>query len=584
MGIPNTTERCTLMNVALGKEKADLVIAGGDLVDVYSGEILKGYSVAVKGERVASIAEKLDHTIGPETKVINASGKTIIPGLVDGHTHLTGTPTYYTPYEFLRYAMKGGNTTIITETMEMAFVQGYSGLVELLEALKNQPIKFFATVPAVNTLSEELKQRAVDIESLSRLMQCPMVVGIGETYWQTVTQENERFWELSSRALELGKTLEGHAAGAQKEKLTAYLCSGISSCHESINSEEALEKLRQGIFVMMREGSVRKDLEAISRLKDEKIDFRRLVLVTDDVGPQELIEKGYMEFVVQKAIDLGFEPVTAIQMATLNPAEHFHLDGFLGGIAPGRYADILIIPDHRTIQPEYVISNGKLIAHRGELLLEPRKFNFSRGSVGSFRRIAAVDLAISTKTKRQAKIRVINQVTGLVTKEFLADLPILDGEIKADPAQDILKAALLSSGGRIFTGFIKGFGLSQGAIATSAPWDACAIVSVGAAGEDIAGAVNRVIDLGGGIAVYSNNKIQAELPLPIAGILSDLPLETIVQKLQEIQKKLGELGCFLLDPILTLATIATPAIPFLRLSEDGLVDVKSGKVVDLIID
>ena len=579
----NIEERRTLMDVALGREKADLVIAGGDLVNVYSGEILKGYSVAIKGEKVAAIGEELAHTIGLQTEVIDASGKTIIPGLIDGHTHLAGAPAYYSPYEFLRHVIKGGTTTIITETMEMAFAQGYSGLLDFVESLQNQPIKCFVTIPPMISLGREKLQNVVDTSSLEELMRAPVVVGLGEAYWQTVLENDSRFWALSSSALESGKTIEGHSAGARKEKLSAYLCSGVSSCHEATDSEEAIERLRQGIFVMIREGSIRRELEAISKLKDRKIDFRRMVLVTDAVASQELQEKGYMEYVVQKAIDLGFDPVVAIQMASLNPAEHFHLDGFLGGIAPGRCADILIIPNPRTIRAEYVISNGKVVAREGELLVEPKRFNFSAGNLKGFRRVVSRDFAIAAGKRKHARVRAISQITNLVTREFIAELPVLNGEVKPNPNEDILKVTLLSDKGKIFTGFIRGFGLRQGAVAMSCPWDTCAIASAGASDEDLAGAINRVVELGGGIVVYADNEVRAELPLPVAGLFSELPLEAIVQRLEEVQGKLSALGCPLSDPVLSLATLASPAIPFLRLSENGLIDIKSGRVVDLVV-
>ena len=363
MRVPSIEERRALMRVALGEEKADLVVAGGNLVNVYSGEILKNYSVAIKGQWIAYIGQDIRHIIGPQTKVIDVRGKTLIPGLVEGHAHLMAIPCFYSLEEFLRYAARGGTTTIITESMEIAYVRGYSGLVEFLEALRDQPIKLFATIPSLLALSPETKRKAVDVDLLGELFRREEVVGLGESYWQSVLQDDARFLQLSQRSLEEGKTVEGHAAGAREEKLMAYLASGVSSCHESVSLEEALERLRLGLRVMIREGSIRKELEALARLKDERIDFRRLVLVTDGVSPQELLEKGYLEHVVQKAIDLGFDPVTAIQMATLNPAEHFHLDGFLGGIAPGKYADLVVIPDPRTIQAEYVISNGLSLIH-----------------------------------------------------------------------------------------------------------------------------------------------------------------------------------------------------------------------------
>jgi adenine deaminase len=242
----------------------------------------------------------------------------------------------------------------------------------------------------------------------------------------------------------------------------------------------------------------------------------------------------------------------------------------------------VVIPNPRTIRAEYVISNGKLIAQQGELLITPKEISFSGGGFGDFREISPAELAIPAEGKRQTKVRVINQVTELVTRELLVELPVLDGEAKAQPDKDILKVALLSNGGKLFTGFIKGFGLRRGAMASSCAWDTCAIVCVGASEEDIAGAINRVIELEGGVVVYADGKVQAELALPIGGFMSRLPLKVIAGRVEEIKQKARELGCPFANPDLTLATISTPAIPFLRLCEDGLVDIRSGEIIDLI--
>lgn len=568
-----------LLQVARGLEKADLVVANGDLVDVYSGEVLKDCSVAIKGTRIAYVGQNVGHTIGPETQFINAQGKTLIPGLVEGHAHMI----YCSPLdEFLRYVMKGGTTTIVTESQEIAYAQGYPGLLEFLEALRDQPIKLFATIPPLLVLSPELRRKAVDVDLLGELLRREEVVGLGESYWQLALQDAARFLRLSQKALEEGKTVEGHAAGARGKNLLAYLASGVSSCHESVSLVEALEKLRLGLRVMIREGSIRKELAALAGLKDEQIDTRRLMLVTDGISPGDLLEKGYLEHVVQKAIDLGFDPVTAIQMATLNPAEHFHLDSFLGGIAPGKYADLVVIPDPRTIRAEYVISNGKLIARGGELLVEPRKVRFTKSKFKEFRRVSPDELKVRADGD-EVRVRVINQETPLVTRELVVTLPVSEGEIRADPSRDILKVAVLSSGGKLFVGFVKGFGMRWGALATSSAWDMCGIVAVGVGEEDLAGAINQVIEHGGGVVVYAGGLVREELPLPGGGLTAELPLESIAERLERIKGILRELGCSLLDPTLTLAVITTPAIPFLRATEEGLVDLRTGQFLDLLV-
>jgi len=568
-----------LSAVSLGEEEADLVIKGVDLVNVYTREVLKGYSVSTKGKWIAFVGPDANHTIGSGTRVIDGAGKVLIPGFVDGHTHML---YYASPQEFLRYAAKGGTTTIVTEIMELTFALGYSGLIEYLETLKDQPIKIFSTVPPSVTFSRVAAARAPTLTQLMELLRREDVLGVGEGFWQEVLRGDTNFPALSAEALKLRKTVEGHAAGCRSQRLAAYLDYGVSSCHESVSADEVVEKLRFGLCTMIRQGSIRKELEAMVRIKDMGLDLRRVALVTDGADPRDLVEKGYLEHVVQRAIDAGFDPVLAIQMATLNVAEHFRLDGILGGIAPGKSADMVLIPDLRTIKAEVVVSNGAIIAQEGRLLVEPRRAVF-RGSVLKKIHVSSKDFTIKVQRNGFLKVRVMDQVTDLVTKEVILDLPADDGKIKADPGHDILKASVISCEGNRFTGLIRGQGFRSGAMATSGAWETFGTVVVGADEADMAMAVNRILEMGGGIVVCNEGKVHAELALPVAGLMSNQRIEEIAERLNDLQAKATALGFRFTDAALTLAVLTSAAIPFLRLSEDGLVDVKSGKVVDLVL-
>jgi len=571
-------EMQSLMRVAMGKEKADLVIGNADLVNVYSGELLEGWSVAVKGKWIAYVGPNPDPAIGPQTQLMDASGKVLIPGLIDAHTHMIW---YCTPYEFLRYAAKGGTTTFITEIMELAHL-GYHGLLAFLQALEHQPVKVFATAPAAVTLSESFRKGTPSLDELKELLRREDVLGVGEGYWQEVLGGETHFPALASEALRLGKTVEGHAAGCGKSKLQAYLAYGVSSCHESVSAEEVLEKLRAGIFVMVREGSIRKELETIAKIKSQHSDFRHLALVTDSIDPRELVTRGHLECVVQRAIELGFDPVAAIQMATLNPAEHFHLDRFIGGLAPGKCADMVIIPDLRTIRAECVISNGQVIAREGRLHVEPRRSDFSLAGPKEIR-VEPKDFTIPAAGKGPFKIRVIDYVTTLVTREERMEMVPIEGELRADPERDVLKASVMTPEGKRFTGFVRGFGIKRGALAVSNGWEISGITAVGVKEEEMAKAVNRVSELGGGIVLYVEGQPFVELPLSVGGVMSNLPAEAICEALDDIQNRARDLGCPFEDVFLAIDTLTTPAIPFLRISEDGLVDLKKGDVVGLTV-
>jgi adenine deaminase len=586
VSIAGPEEAQRVINVTLGKEKADLALLDATILNVYTGEWLEGCSLSVKGEWIAYVGPDPKDTIGPNTQVIDAKGKTVIPGFIDGHAHLADQ--LYTVDEFLRYAMAGGTTTIITETMEVFPVMGYEGVIDFLESLRDQPIKLFGTAPAMVSTSK--RAQGIAKGTLKKILSRDDVVGLGESYWQEVIGKPEEYFPLFQETLKLGKRLEGHSAGAKGRKLMAYSASGISSCHEPITADEVLERLRLGMHVMIREGSVRADLDSIAAIKDAGVEFRRLMLVTDGVSPGDLLEKGYMEGVVQKAIECGFDPIYAVQMATINVAEYFSLDGIVGGIAPGRHADMVVIPNPKEIAAEYVISKGRVIAREGELLASPRRHTFrekSRESVHLKRSLQASDFAIRVRNAAQeVKARVIDQVTGLVTKELIVSMPVVDGEIRQDVGRDIIKVAAIDRRflpGKTFVGLIRGFGLRTGAFASTKAWDTSDIIVVGENDADMALAVNRISELKGGAVACAKGRILAEIPLPIFGLISDLPLKVIAGKIGEVTLAVKELGFPFENPLLTINTLTGAAIPFLRICEEGLVDLKYGKAVGLII-
>jgi adenine deaminase len=573
----------TLMKVALGREKADLAVINANLVNVYTGELLPNHAISIKDKWIAYVGDNPDDTLGPDTDIIDAGGRTV---LIDGHTHIAWS---YTVSEFLKYVIKGGTTAVITETLEPFPVAGYAGVVDFLESLKNQPIKIWATAPVMVSISHAA--RGITTKTLQKLLDRPDIVGLGESYWQAVLQEPDSVLPLFEQTLKAGKTIEGHTAGASEKKLAAYISNGVTSCHEPINAEQVLAGLRMGLHIMIREGSVRRDLEDIARINGNGIDLRRCILATDGASATDLIEKGYMEYVVQRAVDCGFDPIAAIQMATLNVAEHFSLDGLIGGIAPGRYADLVIIPDIETINAQTVISNGCVVAKNRQLLKAPRKHQFSNESLNSIHlpeKLRPADFVIRTPhASGQTQVRVIEMITDLVTAETELSWPVKKGELKSDTGRDVVKIAAIDrthNPGKMFVGLIKGLGLKSGAMACSAAWDTSDIVVVGAEDADLAKAVNRIHELQGGSIVVDKGKVVAELPMPIFGAVSDLPMEEIARKSSEIKKAAANTGITFPDPVLTLITLTGAAIPYLRICEEGLVNLKHGRTLPLFVD
>jgi adenine deaminase len=576
----------TLMQVAMGNHPAQMALTNANVLNVYTGELLENLTICTFESWIAYVGREPGHAIGDHTEVIDVEGKTVIPGFIDGHAHLA---TLASPESFLTYAAAGGTTTIITETMEPYPVAGIEGVKDFLDALKDQPIKILATAPAMVSISRAA--RGIPGEDLDALLKREDIVGLGESYWQAVLQDPEMFLGSLMDTLRYGKTLEGHTAGANERKLMAYLAAGISSCHEPIQAEEVLQRLRLGIHVMIREGSIRRDLEQIAPIKDLGVATRRLILVSDGIAPGDLMGNGYMEYIVQRAIQLGFDPVSAIQMATLNVAEHFRLDHLIGGLAPGRFADMVVIPNLRTIRAECVISNGKVIARNGKLLVPPRPHRFHPGSLSSIRikeDIRPEDLAIRAPREcSSVKVRAIEMVTDLVTRETAMDVQVHAGQVHVDGARDLAKVAAIDrtiSPGKMFTGLLKGFGLKSGALACSAAWDTTDIIVVGVSDQDMALAVNRIIETQGGAVVCENGKILHELPLPILGLMSPLPLEEVDLRLKSITQAASRLGVPFPNPLLTLIVLTGAAIPFIRICEEGLVDIKTGKTMGLFIE
>jgi adenine deaminase len=583
---PSPEEIKVLMAAAMGKVPADLLVQHANLVNVYTGEVLPDTTVCVKGKWIAHVGKEVPAVIGAETAVIDAAGKVLAPGLIDGHTHLVWL---FSIPEFVRHAAPGGTTAVVAETMEAYPVAGLDGVLDVLASFAGQPIKIFGTAPTMASTSRAAS--GVDPEDLEKILSRENVVGLGESYWQAVLQDPDRYLPAMAATLDRKKTLEGHSAGARGGKLSAYLAAGISSCHEPITAEEVLERIRLGLHVLIREGSIRRDLAAIAKILEYGVDTRRLVLSTDGVSPADLLEKGYMNYVVQKAIDSGFDPVAAIQMATVNVAEHFGLDQFIGGIAPGRCADMILLPELTRIEPEIVITDGRVIAQNGALCVEPRIHTYTDANCNTVRLSEPVSpkhFAISAGGgEGTVKVRVIDMVTDLVTKEIRLEVPTSEGEIAADPANDLLKVAAVDrrfSPGKTFSGLIRGFGIQQGAFAASSAWDTADIIAVGAADEDIAAAINRIADLQGGVVLCVAGKVVEEIPLPVFGIVSALPMAELARRLDAMNRAVSALGCLFPDPLLSLVTLTGAAIPFVRICEEGLVDFKTGKTAGIFVD
>lgn len=580
-----------VIDVALGNAAADMVIKNGKLLNVHTGEIYET-EIAIADKVIAAVGHLGENTIGENTKVIDAKGKIMVPGFIDAHIHFESSMLTYT--EFSRMLVKHGTTAVATDLMEIAIVAGEEGINNVLKESEGLPVKLLQPIPAFMSEEGELQTigAALYPEMIEKLIKGPHAVGLAEVLYPPILNKSPLSAWMLELAEKYGKTAEGHAPELYGAQLNAYASAGIRSDHESTNKEEALGKLRAGLRVLIREGSAAQDLDAVVKMITENnVDTRHCALVSDDIDMLHIYEKGHLDYKVRRAIKAGVDPVKAIQMVTLNPAESLKVDNKYGSIAPGKCADIVFLSDLENCTVDSVISNGEYVVENGETIYEYKKPEYSSvmlNTVKLSKEITGDDLVIKTDANaKKAKVRVIGaKPTSLLTDALEAELDVVDGVIMPNTAEDVLRIACVErygKGGSIGKSFIKGFGISKGAIATSVGHDHHNITVVGSDADDMAAAVNRIKELNGGLVIAEDGKVKYELPLPICGLLTDLSGEESALVLKKMQEDLQAKGCEMGSPYMTLAFITLIFIPFYGITDKGLVDVINGKVIDPVI-
>jgi adenine deaminase len=564
--------RLILSKVALGEVPPDIVITNTNLFNSFTGEFLKGQSVWIKGGLIAYVGPDHSPLKADGTTIIDAEGMTILPGLIEGHTHTVSNR--YGFEEFVKHVIPTGVTTLITETIELATVVGRGGIEYLVKGLEGQPIRFYYTIAPLCGLTPDEEVNAPGNQELLPLLKNQKCLGIGEIYWANLFLENEqgeRVRGLAAIALEMGKLVEGHTAGASGRKLQAYTDFGVSSCHEPIAEEEVLERLRLGYWVMIREGSIRKELPGVAGIFKKEIDFRRLVLSTDGVDPEGFLEEGYLDASVRSALKMGVPPKLAYQMVTINVAEHFRLDHLIGSLSPGKAADLVIIPSPDEFSPQMVMCDGKIIFRDGKSFVEPRNV-FSPEPM--FHTVNILNYNLPS-LPTHGKARAMELVSRLVTKESIIDLE------NFEEAKDIMMILALDrcGSGKGFMGFLKGFGLRRGAYGTTMSWDTPDMIVVGCDTPSMKTVIERLKENGGGGVYAIEDQVVAEFPAPLCGLISLKPMERIRDEIKRLEASLRENGVKWEKPVLTVDTLGSPAIPHLRITHHGYVRLKDRKVL-----
>ncbi|MEQ9714488.1 MAG: adenine deaminase [Candidatus Asgardarchaeum sp.] len=593
--ISTRVQRIDLIRVINGEEKADFILKNVNLVNVHTEEVYQAI-IAIKGERIAFIGEKISDfskSIGEKTRVISLEGKYAVPGLIDPHIHIESS--MITPTQFAKAVLPLGTTTIITDFHEILWTLGKTGLKLLLEEASNTPLKVFLAVPSTpnDALTTILTPGFVfTFDDLKEMMTWDFAVALGEI--SRLTQPE--FYRLAEAAMMHKLSIEGHIAGVKDiKKIVSYFAAGASSDHEATDIEDALNRLRVGVHLMIREGSAARDLKNLIKIVTEKrLPTRFCSFCSDDRTPSDILSEGHINYIIQQAINEGVDPISAIQMATINPAIYFGLDREIGSLVPGKIADILIIDNLEKFKISKVIANGQIVAENGRLIIDLEQSKYPDWAIKTFRlkrKLTPDDFQINVKISNGiAECNIISVKDGsLISKRVIEKLVVKDHKITADSEKGIAKIACIERFGKtdlnIGLGFIKGFGIKNGAFGCSIAHDTHNLLVIGTNDRDMALVANHISELNGGIAVASNNQILSSLSLPLGGIISLENVENVASKLEKIEKDIRDkLGSTFKSPIMTLSFQACPSIPELKISDKGLIDVEKQRIVPLIIN
>ncbi len=580
-------QREALIDVAMGYEPADKVIKNCRIVNSHTGTIHQpSDNVAIKGERIAAIGD-MDYTIGDDTEVIDADGRYLVPGLIDPHCHQWHT--YANSTVFAACRLLHGSTTIVDGFYGHAIVNGLRASRFFLDELLRTPVKPLFVVPTMcytqnRGIGFPASPNAPSIDQLMDSLSWPETKGIEEISPELMLYRNQRdadLLNLMEECLKQGKVIQGHSAGMTDDKITnAWVSSGIMHNHEVVNAAETRRQAELGIWVVIREGSACTDIEAcIPVITKEGYDPRAFQLCTDVITPDWMLERGQMDNAIRVGIKNGLDPMTAIQMSTIQPAEFYRVNHDMGMIAPGRYADIVFVENLEEFEISQVMANGKIWVKDGKLvepLENPDYPDWLYGTMNIDRVLAPEDFQIKAPEGAgdTVKVQVINTRDGsLETPGSVETLKVVDGLVQADPVSGINKICMIDrimGTGEIGLAFVKGFNIQEGCIGTTANVFNQNIVLVGASDEDMAGAANETIDMDGGFIALRNGEVLASLPTPLNGLASDLPFNELFEKQFKLIAAWRDMGCELETPQMNLEFVSLVTIPYYRISTKGL--------------
>ena len=584
-----------LIDVAMGRATADLVVRNGRWVNVHSGEVIAGTDIAVAAGRIAYVGPDAAHCIGPATKVIDAAGRYLIPGLCDAHMHVESGMVTVT--EFARAVIPHGTTSMFIDPHEIANVLGLRGVKLMHDEAVGLPINIFVQVPSCVPSAPGLETPGATLgpDEVAEAMGWPGIIGLGEmmNFPGVVAGDAKMLAEMAATA-KAGKTIGGHYASPDLGRaFHAYAAGGPADDHEGTRAEDATARVRQGMRAMLRLGSAWYDVAAqVKAITEGGLDSRNFILCTDDSHSGTLLRDGHMNRVVRHAIAQGLKPMTAIQLATLNTAQHFGLERELGSITPGRRADIVISSDLIALPIEIVIARGVILAEAGKLTTDIPPYAYpasAKGTVRLGKRLGAGDFDIAApRGANSVTARVIGVIENQApTRALEATLPVRDGAVAMDRTGDVCQIALVErhrATGAVVNAFVSGFGYSVDcAVATTVAHDSHHMIVVGTSKADMAQAANRLAEVGGGAVVIAGGRELALVPLPIAGLMSEARAEVVAAEADRLVEAMRACGCTLNNAYMQHTLLALVVIPALRISDLGLIDVTAFKKTELLV-
>jgi len=576
----------SLNSVAMGDKKADLVLKNCSLLSVYTREIIPKIQIAIVDDRIAYVGPDAEHAIGPKTTIIDVKEQYVSPGFADPHLHID---QFVLPSEFAQKSLLCGVTSLFSDPIDIVSVSGYKGFQEFLKLGEDLPIRIFQVVPGGLPVDRKFSNsNSLSLSQEKSAVKYPHVLGLGEVFsWTKVTLRDSKTMKTLYAMLEKDCIINGHTAGASEKKLNAYVASGILSCHEPINFDQVLERLRLGMWIMIREGSIRRDLkEIISSVLSHGTSLDRLMFCSDGLDPLDIVKYGHIDHCVKESIKLGLNPIDAISMASKNCFDYYNMNKDLGGIAPGKLADILIFDDLKSIKPNKVFVGGKLVVSNGSIVTSIKKKtipSWIKNTV-KLKKLSPKDFAITSK-KKSVLANTIFMQTEIITKLGSVELSTKEENVLASFDKDIWKVAAfdrIHGTNKHTIGFLENFGANIGAIASTWSFHENDLIVIGSNDSDMSIASNILIKNQGGLVVIKSGKTIASLPLQLAGIVSTDSFKKVLSNFEQINNSIIDSGCKFSRPHLIPLFLPFLALPSIRITSRGIVDVKTRSYVNPI--